>query len=85
VASESLFTETADDMAPGNNEKLFCAMISSLADHESVVGIPAKSFSMSPLVFSAQTVLVVSIVCNIVVPLMLLVIGIVIWARRRKR
>lgn len=85
VASESLFTETADDMAPGNNEKLFCAMISSLADHESVVGIPAKSFSMSPLVFSAQTVLVVSIVCNIVVPLMLLVVGIVIWARRRKR
>ncbi len=72
-------------MTPGNNEKLFCSMISSLADHESVVGIPAKSFSMSPLVFSAQTVMTASVVCVILVPGILLVNGIVIWVRRRRR
>lgn len=85
VSSENLFTDMADDMAPGNNEKLFCSMVSSMADHESVVGIPAKSFSMSPLIFSAQTVMVVSVFSVILVPGILLVIGIVIWVRRRRR
>ena len=85
VSSENLFTDMADDMTPGNNEKLFCSMISSLADHERVVGIPAKSFSMSPLVFSAQTVMTASVVCVILVPGILLVNGIVIWVRRRRR
>ena len=85
VSSENLFTDMADDMTPGNNEKLFCSMISSLADHESVVGIPAKSFSMSPVVFSAQTVMTASVVCVILVPGILLVNGIVIWVRRRRR
>lgn len=85
VSSENLFTDMADDMAPGNNEKLFSSMISSLADHESTVGIPAKSFAMNPLVFSAQTVLAATIVCVILIPLMLLINGIVIWVRRRNR
>ncbi len=85
VASESLFTDTADDMVPGNNEKLFSSMISALADHEKTVGIPSKSFAMSPLVFSAQTVLAASVVFIFLLPGMLLLNGVVIWASRRKR
>lgn len=85
VASENLFTDMADRMAPGNNVKLFSNMISCLAGRESAVGIPAKSFAMNPLIFSAQTVLLSATVCIIVVPLTLLTIGIVIWLRRRKR
>lgn len=85
VASESLFTVTSDDMTPGNNEKLFSSMIGALAGHESVVGIPAKSFAMSPLVFSAQTVLTASVVFLFLLPGMFLLNGVVIWIRRRKR
>lgn len=85
VAGESLFTTVADDRVPGYNEKLFCSMISFLAGHESTVGIPAKSFAMNTLAFSAQTVLVAWVVFIILVPGMLLVNGIVIWAGRRKR
>lgn len=85
VSSENLFTTVADDMAPGNNEKLFCNMISSLAGHERAVGIPAKSFSMNILVFSAQTVMAAALVCIILAPAALLVTGLVIWLRRRRR
>ena len=57
VGGESLFTSLADDMAPGNNVKLFSSMISMLADHESSVAVPVKSLSMPNLVFNAQTAL----------------------------
>lgn len=85
VAGESLFTTAADERVPGYNEKLFSSMISFLAGHESAVGIPAKSFAVNRLVFSAQTVLAALVVCIILVPGIMLVNGIVIWAGRRKR
>lgn len=83
VGGESLFTTVADDVAPGNNVKLFAGMISALADHESPVAVPVKSLMMTNLVFKAQTILVVSVLCVIVLPLTALVTGLVIWLRRR--
>ena len=85
VGGESLFTSLADEMAPGNNVKLFCSMISSLADHESTVAIPVKSLSMPNLVFNAQTAYIAAVVCVIVIPLAALAAGFVIWFRRRRR
>lgn len=85
VGGESLFTTVADDVAPGNNVKLFAGMISALADHESPVTVPVKSLMMTNLVFRAQTILVVSVLCVIVIPLAALVTGLVIWLRRRRK
>lgn len=85
VGGESLFTSLADDMAPGNNVKLFSSMISMLADHESSVAIPVKSLSMPNLVFKAQTAYIAAVLCVIVVPLVTLTVGLVIWLRRRRR
>lgn len=85
VGGESLFTTVADDVAPGNNVKLFAGMISALADHESPVAVPVKSLTMTNLVFKAQTILVVSVLCVIVIPLAALVAGLVIWLRRRRK
>lgn len=85
VGGESLFTTVADDVAPGNNVKLFAGMISALADHESPVAVPVKSLMMTNLVFKAQTILVVSVLCVIVLPLAALVTGLVIWLRRRRK
>lgn len=85
VGGESLFTSLADDMAPGNNVKLFSSMISMLADHESSVAIPVKSLSMPNLVFKAQTAYIAAVLCVIVVPLVALTAGLVIWLRRRRR
>lgn len=85
VGGESLFTMAADNVAPGNNVKLFAGMISTLADHESPVAVPVKSLVMTNLVFKAQTILIVSILCVVVIPLAALVTGLIIWFRRRRK
>lgn len=85
VGGESLFTSIVDEMAPGNNVKLFGSMVSALADHESSVVIPVKSLSMSNLTFKAQTAYIAAVLCVIVIPLATLVAGLVIWLKRRRR
>lgn len=85
VGGESLFTTLADDMAPGNNVKLFGSIISILADHESSVSVPIKSLSMPNLVFKAQTAYIAAVLCVIVIPIVTLAAGLVIWMRRRRR
>ena len=85
VGGESLFTSLADEMAPGNNVKLFGSMISMLADHESSVAIPVKSLSMPNLVFTAQAAYIAAVLCVIVIPLATLTAGLVIWLKRRRR
>lgn len=85
VGGESLFTTLADDMAPGNNVKLFASMISALADHESPVAVPVKSLVMTNLIFKARTAYIAAILCVIVLPLAALITGLVIWLRRRRK
>lgn len=85
VGGESLFTSIADEMAPGNNVKLFSSMISSLADRESSVAIPVKSLSMPNLTFRAQTAYIAAVLCVVVVPVATLMAGLVIWLKRRRR
>lgn len=85
VANESMFTTVADDMVPGYNIKLFCSMISSLADHERSIAIPAKSFEIGNLIFSAQSVYLVGAIAIFILPIGLLIAGLVIWLRRRKK
>lgn len=85
VANESMFTTVADDMVPGYNIKLFSSMISSLADHESSVAIPAKSFEIGNLVFSAQAVYLVGVMAVFVLPIGALGAGLIICLSRRKK
>ena len=80
-----MFTTTADDMVPGYNVKFFCSIISSLADHESSVAIPAKSLQITNLVFNAKTIYLVGIVAIFVLPFGSLLAGLFIWLKRRKK
>ncbi len=85
VANESMFTTIADDMVPGYNIKFFCSIISSLADHKSSVAIPAKSFEIGNLVFNAKTVYLTGIIAIFILPIGALIVGLVIWLKRRKK
>ena len=84
VSSEQIFTSSADKVVPGYNMKLFGSIVSSLAEHESSVSVPVKYFDIGYLTFSARTVYVVGFLSIIVLPLGCLVIGLVIWLRRRR-
>lgn len=85
VSTEYVFTSGADDIVPGYNVKLFGSILASLANRDTSVMVPVKYYELSNLVFSAQTVYIVAFVSIIILPLGCLIIGLVIWLRRRKR
>lgn len=87
--SAMLFTDSADQMVSGNNAKLFTSTLGQLTEAEddstlSVV-IPVKEYSVSMLTVSASTQIMMGISFVILVPLILVVAGVLIWMKRRKR
>ncbi|MCM1297856.1 MAG: GldG family protein, partial [Muribaculaceae bacterium] len=84
LATEQMFTASADDVVPGYNVQLFSSIISCLADRESSVTVPVKYYEIGNLAFSAR-VLGVSAAAACLVPIVCLAAGFAVWLRRRKR
>jgi ABC-2 type transport system permease protein len=80
-----LFTDTFDSYVSGNNKQLFSNIMGTIANHEVSVSIPVKSYELEWLVTSSQDALIFRTIFMFVVPLILIVVGIVIWVRRRKQ
>lgn len=85
VSTEYMFTTEADDIVPGYNVKLFGSILACLADRDMSVVVPVKYYELPNLVFNARTVYIVALVSIIILPFCCLVIGLVLWLRRRKR
>lgn len=85
VATENIFTENADSIVPGCNVKLFSGVITSLTEHESSVSIPVKYYDASIIAFSSQASYMVGGVSILIIPVGCLVIGFIIWYKRRKK
>ena len=85
VSTEYIFTAGADDIVPGYNVKLFGSILASLANRDTSVVVPVKYYELPNLIFNAQTVYIVAIISIIILPFGCLIIGLVIWLRRRKR
>lgn len=83
--SGSLFTDSASQMVYGNNLKLFTAVTGQFTEGQAKSVIPVKSYEMSALALNQTSIIVGGLLVAISLPILLLVIGIVIWARRRKR
>lgn len=83
--SARMFMDNIDLAVSGNNKRLFSNIMSTMADHETSVSIPVKSYQTERLIVSAREVIFFSVVMVIVVPLALIAAGIVIWLNRRKR
>ncbi|MBD5445113.1 MAG: copper ABC transporter permease [Lachnospiraceae bacterium] len=84
VATENLFTTSADEWVPGNNVKFFSSVLSALVEHESSVSIPIKSYSITSLIFSRRVCALVGILTIVIIPLLCLATGFGIWFKRRK-
>lgn len=82
--SENLFTEAADAIVSGTNMKLFTASLGSFASHESSVSVPVKSIEIEYLAIPQSTILILALMTVIVIPLAFIIIGFIIWFRRRK-
>lgn len=83
--SEQLFTQGADEIVSGTNQKLFVGTLASLVSHTSSVSIPVKSYGSSYLAMPQNMMVLFAFLSVIVIPFSFLIGGFVIWFRRRKR
>lgn len=86
-SSSTIFSDGANQVVSGNNSKLFSDAVTTLvnSEGEETAVIPVKDFSVSTLTVSATVTLLGALFGIIVIPVLLLIAGIVIWVRRRKR
>lgn len=82
---DQLFTDNASQMVGGANQVLFTNTVSQFVDHETSVSIPVKDYEVSTLMVSSSYILLLGLITMIILPVGSLVIGFVIWFRRRKK
>ena len=83
--SEKMFDETADAVVNGANLKVFSNMMSKLVGRESTISIASKSFDTGYVLVDMYTAVMISALVTFILPITCVVIGFVIWFRRRKR
>lgn len=87
--SSYLFTDSANQYVSGRNAKLFLDNLNIMTEDEEsssdAVVVASKSYSQDYLTPTANGVLIFGILFGIAVPLVIIIVGIVIWALRRRR
>lgn len=82
---EQLFTDDTSMMVGGANQMLFTNTVSHFVDHETTVSIPVKSYEVSTLMISSGSSLLLGLITVILLPLGSLIIGFVVWLKRRRK
>ncbi|MDE5891654.1 MAG: hypothetical protein K2H45_01890, partial [Acetatifactor sp.] len=82
---EQMFTDDASMMVSGANQMLFTNTVSHFVDHETTVSIPVKDYEVSTLMLSRGSALLLGLITVILLPLGSLIVGFVVWFRRRRK
>lgn len=82
---EQIFSDEANTMVSGANQKVFTNTIGAFVDHETSVSVPVKNYEVSYLTVTQADVLLLALVTTVFLPIGSLVTGFVIWFKRRKR
>ena len=82
---KQLFTDDANSVVSGANLTLFTNTFSGMADHETSVSIPVKSYEVSNLVVDSAQILLLGLLVTVILPVGCVIAGFVIWFRRRKK
>ncbi len=85
TASDYLLDDSANQSVSGGNYDYILNAISWLCEHESSITIHTKSLESAKLVLTASQTNFWSIITMILLPLIVIITGIVIWVRRRKK
>lgn len=85
--SLEIISDSADEMVSGTNSGMFADVLSNFVQTEdtAAIVIPVKSYETSQLVVTAFLGRVIGLSILILLPALLLLTGVVIWAKRRKR
>lgn len=84
-SSESLFNDQMNQMVSGSNFELITDSLGWMCEHAEGVSIPTKSMNLSNLTISAADSGFWSIFCIGVLPAAVLLLGGIIWFKRRKQ
>ena len=84
-SSDSIFSDNASQMVYGNNAALFTGVVSQFTGSEVTSVVPVKSYDNSQLIINQAGIVLGGLAAAIIIPVILLVAGIVIWVRRRRR
>lgn len=90
LGSAMMCTDSANQIVSGHNATLFNGIVNALVttddgSSDNAVVIAAKDYTVSNLTVSANAMLVYGILWGIFMPIALIIVGIIVWARRRKR
>lgn len=82
---DSIFTDEADSIVSGANKELFKSSVNSIVTADVSVSIPVKEYAASYLTVPQLQIVTIGLITVLVIPLVLLIAGIVITVRRRKK
>lgn len=87
VGSPFLFADTVDQATANASSTMFMNMVnSSVTEEETMTAVvPARNMDSSTFIISSMAGLIIFLVVMFVVPLVLIITGLVIWLRRRKK
>ncbi len=87
VGSVEMFSDAADQIVSGNNSSMFTDIISEMVGESDLATsvIATKDYTLSAITVDAAAGTMYGLCIMIVIPFLLIVVGIVIWAARRKK
>ena len=87
IGTEYFFADEYNSAVYGNNATMFTDIVSKMVGEVELATsvIPEKEYSLSNITVSTFTAVVLWVVIMLIIPIVLIVAGIVIWAVRRKK
>ena len=85
IGCENFFTDDANMMVSGANQMVFNNIMGSFSEHEVSVSVPVKDYEVSYLTVPQSSAISIGVTVTVILPVGCLVLGFVIWFRRRKR
>ncbi|MCR4892527.1 MAG: Gldg family protein [Lachnospiraceae bacterium] len=82
---DTLFEDSVNQAVAGGNVQMASDALNDMVEVKVTSAIPAKSYDLSYLVVPQGTAYFMGMLFVIVLPIFLLIAGIVIWARRRRK
>lgn len=82
--SEALFADSANEAVAGNNLSLFSQALASVTTQTESIFVPVKAYGLSQIIVPSSVSLAAGGILTILLPSVLLIIGVVIWLKRRK-
>lgn len=82
---DSIFTDEADSMVAGANKELFKSSVNNIVTADVSISIPVKDYETSYLTVPQLQAVLIGVITILVIPVILLLTGIIIAVRRRKK